>query len=824
MRQGNGSDLLGLKDPRSTKIGIIYVAPNDDRKSVLAAILTQEKLGRKQIAIILPENQPNKAFQRPQDFDDLNAVRRKLRAQLIFVAPAGPGPAEIARQRRFNVYSSLGSYTDALRAEPSSTKIRKKEKKDRLFGFGKKTAPLAGAAAGGAAAIALSGEKGQLAPIASSAPINNIVENTPNHSLSPYADLPTADLDQQAPQSRRGNDSPLPPSEADQELSTSATGTKSTASPSIARSSVASASGAAAGIVAADLIKKGAQQPVAPDVSSASMHEDWDVLPPAPSASSPQTKAPAASFAPDTTPPSTLSSTPDTPDPTVGEGPGIIELPASPRAPGSRSTGKLPVVGAGAAATSIGQSSATFLPNTPSQGGHGGKNAASAPPGAAIGRPPVRGNKQAQTGAARKRPRSRGLIVALLIVALLLLCGGVAIFSPVLRQLHFGLPMAGNTPAATITITPNSKLEQDSYVIQAVTSNVDSTKRQVSLRQLTFSPQKQSKSVTATGAAHIAAKAAAGQLTFYNGSTQDYWIGSTTAIPGPNGVSVEPDDAVNIPGSHPPTDGTITVNAHATTAGANGNMAAGAINGNCCASGGFITVVGSAFTGGQDQKDYAFLQQSDVDSVVNELKPTLSQQALNGLKSQIKPNEQLASDAQCTVPPNVDQPIGDQGQNVTSANVTINATCTGLAYDATGAQTLAQGLLQTKEASELGPGYVLAGTIMTKQEVTDVQDSVVTLQVAVAGTWYYQFNDQQRQTLAKQLVNKSRAVAQGLLNHYKGVAKASIDIAGGGDILPNDPKQISITVVGVSGASPTNLPALPVIEPTSPSATTGGRG
>jgi len=50
MRQGNGSDLLGLKDPRSTKIGIIYVAPNDDRKSVLAAILTQEKLGRKQIS------------------------------------------------------------------------------------------------------------------------------------------------------------------------------------------------------------------------------------------------------------------------------------------------------------------------------------------------------------------------------------------------------------------------------------------------------------------------------------------------------------------------------------------------------------------------------------------------------------------------------------------------------------------------------------------------------------------------------------------------------------------------------------------------------
>src|SRR5215813_8182864 len=139
MRQGNGSDLLGLKDPRSTKIGIIYVAFNDDRKSVLTAILTQEKLGRKQIAIVLPENQQNKAFQHPQDFDDLKAIRRKLRAQLIFVTPAGPGLAEFARQRRFSVYSSLESYTNALRAELLPVETRRKRKKDQLFGFGKRT-------------------------------------------------------------------------------------------------------------------------------------------------------------------------------------------------------------------------------------------------------------------------------------------------------------------------------------------------------------------------------------------------------------------------------------------------------------------------------------------------------------------------------------------------------------------------------------------------------------------------------------------------------------------------------------------------------------
>ena len=531
-------------------------------------------------------------------------------------------------------------------------------------------------------------------------------------------------------------------------------------------------------------------------------------------------------------PPSSMPNTLDTPNTPVEAGPGIIELPSSPKTTPSRSTGKLPVMGTDGAATSTIQSSVTPLSRTSSQRGNTGKTAvvtgaattASVGHGTSASRPPVRGSKPTQTGAGRKKRSWGGLIATILIVALLLLCGGVASSASGLQLFHFGLPTGGNTVPATITITSDSKVEQDSYVIQAVTGNTDATKRQVSLRQLTFSPQKQSKSVTATGLTQIPATAATGQLTFYNGSNQSYWIGATTAIPGPNGVSVEPDDPVNVPGAHPPTEGSITVNAHTTTAGANGNMAAGAINETCCASGGFITVVSSAFTGGQDPKDYTFLQQSDVDSVVNQLKPALSQQALTGLKAQVKSNEQLAGDPQCTTQPNADQPVGDQGHNIASANVTVNATCTGLAYDASGAQTLAQNLLKSKAANDLGQGYTQAGTIITKQAVTDVNNGVVTLQVAAAGTWYYQFDDKQKQTLAKQLINKTRATAQEFLNNYRGIAKARIDIANGGDSLPGDPKQISIVVLAISGASPTDLPALPAVESTGPSPVSKGRG
>src|SRR2546429_7435785 len=123
MKQGNGSDLLGANDPRSASIGIIYVSPDDDRESVLAAILTQEKLGRKQIAIVLPNK--NKAFQRPVDFDGLKNMRRKLQAQLVIVAPQDSGPADFARQRRFTYFISLESYARSLRAEEEASKAER---------------------------------------------------------------------------------------------------------------------------------------------------------------------------------------------------------------------------------------------------------------------------------------------------------------------------------------------------------------------------------------------------------------------------------------------------------------------------------------------------------------------------------------------------------------------------------------------------------------------------------------------------------------------------------------------------------------------------
>ena len=130
MRQGNGAELLGSADPRSSRIGIIDVARNDDREGVVAAILTQDKLGRELIIVNLPAE--NKSFQRPIDFDGLKSMRRKLQANLIVVAPSGSAPAEFARQRRFPVYSTKENFAQSLGVE--SPRANQSPRRHGIFG------------------------------------------------------------------------------------------------------------------------------------------------------------------------------------------------------------------------------------------------------------------------------------------------------------------------------------------------------------------------------------------------------------------------------------------------------------------------------------------------------------------------------------------------------------------------------------------------------------------------------------------------------------------------------------------------------------------
>ena len=664
MRQSDGTDLLGANDPRRTKIGLIYVAPGDDRQTVLAAILTQDKLGRRQIAVVLPEQ--NKAFQSAVDFDGLKGTRRKLKAQIVFITPSGYGPAEFARQRRFLVYSSLEEYAQALQDEDMAEEDEEQDSsKGRSF---ERKQPLPPAAA-------------QPPPAETTQPPP--IESSPSPSRVPASSNAVAEQQHL-------------PGDTD--------------------------------IASVDTIELAAN----PDTGT-----------PAPSPDSSASVVPAH----------------EEEVPTLAAMPAIED-----NAPGATSGDWQ------------------------------------------VARP------------ALPRIKRRWLIAALLVFLVLLLVllysiFGISLLGPLARF------VPGIATPVTVTITPASKVLNNIFVISAVTLTPDPAQHQVAARMIAFLTPTQSKTVKTTGVAHVPGAQAKGQLTFYNAFSHSQTIAVGTVLTDANGVQVVNDEAAVIPAATPPTEGSVTVAAHAINDGINGNISAFDFNNiPCCTSG--VTVQNtSAFSGGQNAYSYAFVEQNDIDGVVNPLQASLTRTAQASLEAQLHAGEQFVSSPQCMPGITSDHQAADRA---TSVSVTVAVTCTGEVYDRQAALSMAANLLRQEAARDPGTGYALVGNLVTdvtQVSVTDTKKGTLSMMVEAEGVWVYQFSAAQKQALVKLLAGKSKQNAQALLLEQKGVTTAAIQFSGSnGNTLPSDPTQIIIVVQNVAGlhapASPTTVPVSPTVSNT----------
>src|SRR5260370_6059643 len=153
----------------------------------------------------------------------------------------------------------------------------------------------------------------------------------------------------------------------------------------------------------------------------------------------------------------------------------------------------------------------------------------------------------------------------------------------------------------------------------------------------------QSQSAPATGRGHQNAASATGIVTFYNGQFQNVTIQPGTILSGPHGVQVITDQNAVIPAAtiNPPAFGQITVTAHALHPGSNGNIAAYAINAPCC----FASVIAKNpehFTGGQDERNFQTVAQSDIETISTPLRRAVSHSMQAALQGQEKPQEHLA--------------------------------------------------------------------------------------------------------------------------------------------------------------------------------------
>ena len=414
----------------------------------------------------------------------------------------------------------------------------------------------------------------------------------------------------------------------------------------------------------------------------------------------------------------------------------------------------------------------------------------------------------------------RGWLIAAFLVFLVLLLVFLSNVFP-LGPLAKILPGAA-TPV-TVTITPASKALNNTYVISAVTLTPDPAQNQVAARVIASVSPAQSKTVKTTGVGHVPGVQAKGQLTFYNAFSHPQTIAVGTVLTDANGVQLVNDAAAMIPAATPPTEGSVTVSAHAIAAGVNGNISAFDFdNVSCCTSG--VTVQNTAaFSGGLDAFSYAFVEQSDIDDVVNPFQASLTRTAQVSLKAQLHPGEQFVSSPQCMPGITSDHQAADRA---TSVSVTVTVTCTGEVYDHQAAQSVAANLLRQEAARDPGPGYALVGNLVTdvrQVSLTDAKKGTLSLMVGAEGVWVYQFGAAQKQALAKLLAGRSTQNAQALLLEQKGVTAAAIQFSGSNEnTLPSDPTQIIIVIQNVAGlhapASPTTVPVSPTVSntPTTP--------
>jgi hypothetical protein len=273
----------------------------------------------------------------------------------------------------------------------------------------------------------------------------------------------------------------------------------------------------------------------------------------------------------------------------------------------------------------------------------------------------------------------------------------------------------------------------------------------------------------------------------------------------------------------------MAVSAHASPAGKIGNIGALTIsNVACCGNGGIVANNFDAFTGGQNAVNYTFLQQSDVNNAISQsIKDTTKQEAISDLNKQLNAGELLLDAPRCTSTLQADQPIGDQGTNVSSANVTYGLKCAATAYDNLGAQNIVRDLLTQKASVTPGPGYVLVNNIQASFTGQTTTKNTLSFFFTGKGIWVYLFSDAQKLALQKAIAGKTVADAQTILKNTPGISNATINV-NGGNTLPTDYKQIAIVIqpiAGLGGGTPPPTNGSPTVtNPTVQSGTPGSNG
>ncbi len=301
----------------------------------------------------------------------------------------------------------------------------------------------------------------------------------------------------------------------------------------------------------------------------------------------------------------------------------------------------------------------------------------------------------------------------------------------------------------------------------------------------------QEKTVLTTGKGHQDAKAATGSITFYNGQFNEVTIPAGTILTGNSGEQIATDHDAQIPPESqtiPPSLGQATVSAHAVTPGSNGNIPTGDINQRCCAPS--ILVQNTAFSGGQNERDFQTVTKQDIANVASTLKTTLAQSMQGALTGQVQSGEALVTPP-CTPKITTDHQIG---QEATQVHVTVSETCSGVAYNTQELENKATQLLTTQAIKKLGTGYSVLGDVQVTANAATVTTSHPIIAFSCNGVWVYALSNQAQEHIKDLIKGKTTQVALQLLSSMPGIERVSISW----DVntkLPKDTRSIHLVIL-----------------------------
>ena len=356
-----------------------------------------------------------------------------------------------------------------------------------------------------------------------------------------------------------------------------------------------------------------------------------------------------------------------------------------------------------------------------------------------------------------------------------------------------GFPIFGTAPLAIVSVTAQSKMLQDTYLLTASPQATapDLTTRVIPDRTL-HATSIDSRSTQTTGTRSVAGVQASGTLRFVNSTNTPISVPALITFTTNSGVQVETTQTVDVPARQDGQNGRVFAPAVAVNPGVTGNIPAHELAMSCC--NGLLVSNPQAFTGGVDARVVHLLTQADLDGLRSALSSELRQRVLQQLQKQLNTGDVMAGQPTYNVEVSTDNPVGAQADQV---QMLMNVLGTVTVYNSDVARHIAAQSLVEQATQTLDNNYQLQGTpsVATPQVVQQDASGLVHLSVAVSGLWVYYISPQQKDHWRQAIKGATSTLAIAYLNAQAGVAAVQIQLPFGTDHLPSSVDQIQIVLV-----------------------------